>query len=259
MNELLIVKIGTSSVVDEAGQLNSTAIKNIAEAVTYEKSVGKDVMLVLSGAISAGAAELGVNRSDYEGRFDELSALAAVGQIPLMHLWSEALAPYHLAQNLVTPLELASSEEGPAYIRKAVATLGMGAIVGVNENDAVADDEIKYGDNDSLMANIAVCMHRLGHWTVKPIILTDVDGLYDRDPRDSAARQIKVVRNIDSVREYAVDGNSEHGTGFMDTKLDAAKILGAAGLSMHLGLGSAEQPIRRLTHRNEGTLFAAAA
>ncbi len=257
MNELIVVKVGTSTLVDEVGRLDDSSFYNIAESIKEQKDKGVDIILVTSGAISVGATLLDLDRRQYVNDPDSLSGLAAIGQVPLMDRWSRYLSPYNVAQNLVTQRELEDTQEGPSYINKLVATMKLGAIPVVNENDAVADDEIKYGDNDRLAANIAVRMNRLGLWTVKLAILTDVDGLYDRAPSDPKAELVRRVSNVSEVRPFIMETTNSHGSGFMDTKMDAADIVLPEGVVMHLGNGRARNPVGALVDGTAGTLFAA--
>ena len=259
MKELIIVKVGTTTLTDETGRLDEASFMNIANALKEEKERGADTMLISSAAITAGAAELGIDRRQYADDPDSLSALAASGQIPLMNRWSRYLEPCHVSQHLITPYELHTAE-GDAYITKLMAAFRLGLLPVANENDAVADDEIKFGDNDRLMALIAVGLAKKAVWdTIKPVILTDVDGLYTAEPSDPQAELIRTVTDINDVAQFAVETDTVHNSGGMRTKLIAARMLLEEGVGMRLGYGRAEDPIGRLLHGAAGTYFMPAA
>lgn len=260
MKELLVVKAGTTTLIDtETGNLDLASFQNIGDAIKAEVERGAHVALVTSAAISAGAAELGVSRQGYAQDFDALSALSSVGQVPLVNTWRRVLEPLPVGQNLVTPHELLKSIEGPQYFRKLNRLLEMGILPVINENDAVADDEIRYGDNDPTTAHLCNGLHALGDWAIKAVILTDVDGLYDRDPRDPDAQRISTVTDVDQAREYIIEADSEHGSGGMASKNEVAKLLRANKIPLYVGDGRARDPIQRLLRRQGGTLFDLAA
>lgn len=257
MKELLVIKVGTTSLIDEYGNPDNAAFMNVAEGVKQERERGNDALLVTSAAVSFGARELGIDRSSCKDDLDKLSALAALGQVSLMHHWQRHLEPYHASQNMITPYEL-DTKEGVAYIRKLEAALDMGMIPVVNENDAVADDEIKFGDNDRLMANIAVGLHHLGRWSIKAVVLSDVDGLYTKDPSNPTAEVVRNVTGGEQLEGLLFDSDKKHNSGGMATKKEAAQILGKAGLSMYLGSARAIDPISRLIRGGAGTRFSMA-
>lgn len=260
MKELLVVKAGTTTLVDtETGNLNIASFQNIGDAIKAEVDRGTHVALVTSAAISAGAAELDVSRRSYAGDFDGLSALAAVGQVPLVNTWRRVLEPLTVGQNLVTPHELLETVEGPQYFRKLKRLLEMGVVPVINENDAVADDEIRYGDNDMITAHLCNGLHALGGWAIKAVILTDVDGLYDRDPNDPEAQRIRQVSDVSKVEDYIVQTDSAHGSGGMASKKEVAKLLAANKIPLYVGDGRARDPIQRLLRRQGGTLLDLAA
>lgn len=256
MKELLFVKTGTTTLVDKAtGNLDIATFQNIGDAIKVERDRGVHVALVTSAAISAGAAELGVSRRSYAKDFDALSVLAAIGQVPLVNTWRRVLEPIPVGQNLITRLELLETVEGPQYFRKLRRLLEMGVLPIINENDAVADDEIRHGDNDIITAHLCNGLHALGDWAIKAVILTDVDGLHDRDPSDPDAQRISKVTDVTQVQDYIVEADSGHGSGGMTSKNEVAELLKANKIPLYVGDGRARDPIQRLLRRQGGTLF----
>ncbi|MDA5192773.1 glutamate 5-kinase [Govanella unica] len=253
----VVVKIGSALLVDSAiGRLREDWFKAVIEDIAALKSSGKDVVIVSSGAIAMGRKELGL-----KGRpktLDESQAAAAVGQIRLAHAYQEALAAHGLvaAQMLVT---LGDTEERRRYLnaRTTLETLlKFGAIPVINENDTVATQEIRYGDNDRLAARVAVmaaadCL----------ILLSDIDGLYTADPNsDPGAVFIPDVPEITPAIE-AMGGSARSGgvgSGGMATKITAAKIAVAGGCRMAITSGHVLHPIRALADGGRATWFAAA-
>ena len=252
--ELLVVKVGTSTLIDEHGKFRHTNFLNLSEEIKNQKTAEKDVVLITSGAISAGEDVTGRTRAEFRKDLDGLSALAAYGQVPLMEQWRGYLEPLMVAQNLVTSTEL-YTPEGPAYLRKLRATILLGGVAIINENDAVADEEIKFGDNDQLAASIAVGLQRLGGFSVKLLILSDIAGFYDQHPGDENARLVHAVHDFDAAEASIADTDTKRGTGGMRTKILAARIAKQAGVDTYLGDGSEPQIISLLIRRNAGTVF----
>lgn len=254
----VVVKIGSALLVDSArGQLRDAWFKAVIEDIAALKAAGKDVVIVSSGAIAMGRKELGL-----KGRpktLDESQAAAAVGQIRLAHAYQEALAAHGIvaAQMLVT---LGDTEERRRYLnaRTTLETLlRFGAVPVINENDTVATQEIRYGDNDRLAARVAVmagadCL----------ILLSDIDGLYTADPNsDPTARFIPEVPEITPEIE-AMGGSARSagvGSGGMATKIAAAKVAVAGGCRMVITSGRTIHPIRALEDGARATWFAAIA
>lgn len=257
MKELLIVKVGTSNLVDERGALDDASFGNISEQIIQQRDHGRDVVIVSSGAISAGANQMQMSRHEIASDLDKLSALAAVGQTTIMTKWSDHLSPVKTAQNLITPNELSHKDEGSAYIRKLKVTIELGAVAIINENDAVADEEIKVGDNDRLSALIATKLQKLGVWQVKLVMLSDIDGLFTCAPHKTEAKLIRIVDGLSEVAIYVDDSVSTHGTGGLKTKLMSADIASNGGVSMYLGNGREQDVIEKLIQQQTGTSFLA--
>jgi glutamate 5-kinase len=238
----LVVKIGSALLVDAQG-LRSAWLAGLAADVAAARARGTEVILVSSGAIALGRRILGLPAGALP--LEQSQAAAAVGQIRLARAYEEALAPHGLtaAQILVT---LEDIEDRRRYLnsRATMATLlGLGVVPIVNENDTVATDEIRYGDNDRLAAQIAVTTG-----ADQLILLSDVDGFYSANPRtDPTARRFDTVTAITpEIEAMAGDPVSGLSKGGMKTKLMAAKTAIAGGCAMAIMEGSVDRPLSAL-------------
>lgn len=251
----LVIKIGSALLVDRAtGSLRADWLKALAQDVAWLKGLGKDVILVSSGSIALGRGVLGLPRSDLA--LEQSQAAAAVGQIRLARAYEEVLAPHGITtgQVLVT---LEDSENRRRYLnsRATLETLiGFGVVPIVNENDTVATDEIRYGDNDRLAAQVAVTVG-----ADQLILLSDVDGFYSANPQtDPAARRFEVIENITpQIEAMAGEGVSGLSKGGMITKLMAAKMAIAGGCDMAITEGSVMRPLTALEQGANATWFMA--
>jgi glutamate 5-kinase len=238
-----VIKVGSSLLVDDNGQLNRRWLEALAADLALLKREGHDLLIVSSGAIAIGSTTLGLNRS--KAKLDELQAAAAVGQIQLVQTYQEVLALFDLtaAQVLMTP----DDTEDRRRFLNARGTFGKllerGVIPIVNENDTVATTEIRYGDNDRLAARIAQLV-----MADALVLLSDVDGLYTADPNSNEnAEHIPVVRRINSETfAMAGESRSDIGSGGMATKIQAARIATHAGCSTIIASGVAENPLQAL-------------
>lgn len=237
----LIVKIGSALLVEADGQVRRAWLAGIAAALAERMRVGQQVAIVSSGAIALGARRLGLAKGG-RASLEDAQAAAAVGQIALSQVWAEVLGAEGLtaAQMLVT---LGDLEDRRRYLNAAATLdrlLALGAVPVLNENDSVATEEIRFGDNDRLAARVAQAAGAQG-----VILLSDVDGLYDRDPALPGAVHISRVEQIDaSVTAMASGGSaSGMGSGGMVSKLVAARIANAAGASLVIASGHAPQPL----------------
>jgi glutamate 5-kinase len=228
----LVVKVGTGTLTDAAGRFDRENCHRLATELAAA-GAGRRLTLVSSGAITLGAQRLGLTRQ--KGRPWDIAtkqACAAVGQPHLMNAWAEAFAPHGLAvaQVLLTADDLASRKRYLNARRTFEQLLSRGVVPVVNENDTVAVDEIKVGDNDSLAALVAGCVE-----AELVAMLTDVEGLYDRDPALKGATLLHHVARVTAeVERVAGDAGSERSTGGMATKVKAAKRLGAQGVTTAL-------------------------
>ncbi len=223
---LVVAKVGTSSLTDRSGRIDDAMVAKVAAEVAVLRAAGHLVVLVTSGAIAAGLPALGLVRPN---DLPTLQAAAAVGQHRLMRTWDEHLAGYGLVSGQVL-LAAYDFVERTQYLhaRQTLARLlELGVVPVVNENDAVADDEIRYGDNDNLAALVAHLVY-----AELLVLLTDTPGLLSADPRlDAAATLIEEIVQVDAALEALAGGaGSARGSGGMASKLAAAKIAAWSGV-----------------------------
>lgn len=253
----VVVKIGSALLVDAgSGRLDELWFESLIDDIAAMRERGQEVLVVSSGAIALGRRHLGLK--DGPLRLDQSQAAAAAGQIRLAHAWQAALARHDLpvAQVLVT---LGDTEERQRYLnaRGTLETLlGLGAVPVINENDTVATEEIRYGDNDRLAARIAQmvsadCL----------VLLSDVDGLYEADPlRFPEADLVREVREVTpDVELMAGESATDLGSGGMVTKVAAAKIALRAGCHMVIASGSTPHPLNSIEAGARCTWFIASA
>ncbi len=251
----LVVKIGSALLVDaETGQLRQNWLTSLASDVARIRARGTDVILVSSGSIALGRGVLGLPLTSLA--LEQSQAAAAVGQIKLARAYEEALAPHGIiaGQVLVT---LEDSEDRRRYLnsRATMETmLGLGVTPIVNENDTIATDEIRYGDNDRLAAQVAVTIG-----ADQLILLSDVDGLYTANPKiNSTAKHIDHVEKITpEIEAMAGDAGNGLSKGGMITKIMAGRIATEAGCNMAIALGTALYPLGKLENGAPATWFAA--
>ncbi len=249
----LVVKIGSALFIDQdTGALDSGWLEALCRDVAWLRESGKEIVLVSSGAVALGARELDIDAR--RARLEDNQAAAAAGQILLAHAYHEVLRKVGLptAQVLLT---LDDSESRRRYLnacRTLLSLLARGAVPVVNENDTVATQELRYGDNDRLAARVAQmvsadCM----------VLLSDVDGLYTRDPQlHDDAEHVPEVAGIDErIRGMAGGPGSAHGSGGMHTKLDAARIAIGAGCRMAIASGRVRRPLKSLCDGDRATWF----
>ncbi|MDU8944963.1 glutamate 5-kinase [Ovoidimarina sediminis] len=247
----LVVKIGSSLLV-EGGTLRGDWLRALCEDVAWLAGGGAQVILVSSGSIALGRGILGLSGPALA--LEQSQAAAAVGQIRLARAYEEALAPHGLkaAQVLLT-LEDSADRRRYLNARATLETLlGFGTVPIVNENDTVATDEIRFGDNDRLAAQIAVTV---GADTL--VLLSDVDGLYTANPKDDpdATRLDEVTRITPEIEAMAGDAGSGLSRGGMKTKVMAAKTATTGGASMAITEGSTLNPLRALENGAAATWF----
>lgn len=251
-----VVKIGSSLLVDEAGRIRLVWLDSLAQDLAACRQQTENVIVVTSGAIALGRAALRLGGRPL--RLEEKQAAAAIGQINLAHAYQASLAKQGLATAQLL-LTLDDTENRRRYLnaRSTVeALLKLGVIPVVNENDTVATNEIRFGDNDRLSARVAVMA-----MADELILLSDVDGLYTGDPaRDRGAVRIELVTAITPEIEAMAGGaGSLAGTGGMISKLAAAKIATRAGCTVVLAPGTDCHPLERLAQGGVCTRFPARA
>ncbi|MEE0434018.1 MAG: glutamate 5-kinase [Peptococcaceae bacterium] len=225
----IVVKVGTSSVTHENGTINLRFIDKLCAALTDLKNEGNEVILVTSGAVGVGKFRM--NLQDKSLTISEKQAMAAIGQGLLLHIYEKNFLEYGQmsAQLLLTREDIKLRKRFLNARNTILELLKLGVIPIVNENDSVANDEIKFGDNDTLAALVAV----LADADIA-VLFTDIDGLYTGNPFiDKTAKKIDVVEKInEDVETMAGTAVSKVGTGGMKTKIDAAKIATNAGIEM---------------------------
>lgn len=248
----IVVKIGTSSLTHLNGRINFQRIEKLALVLSELRKNGKNVMLVTSGAIAVGAGKLGL--MERPEKLAEKQALAAIGQAELIKIYEKFFANYDqiVAQVLITKDVVLSPIRRYNAKNTLNALLNMGIIPIINENDTVATDEIEFGDNDTLSAHVAVLSD-----ADLLVILSDIDGLYNGDPRkDLNAKIISKVVDIESVEEFAGATNSAFAKGGMITKIAAAKQCNKAGIDMIIARGEDPAVLFGIVEGKEiGTLF----
>lgn len=249
----IVIKIGSALFVDaETGTLDRRWLTALCDDVAELRSRGKEIVVVSSGAVALGRRELGF--SGRRARLEEAQAAAATGQILLAHAYQELLGRHEIrvAQVLLTYDDSESRRRYSNASRTLLTLVRAGAVPVVNENDTVATQELRYGDNDRLAGRVAQmvsadCL----------VLLSDVDGLYTGDPQtDSAAVHVPEVREItETIMAMAGGPGSRDGSGGMHTKLEAARIALAAGCRMAITSGRVERPIRALLGGARATWF----
>jgi glutamate 5-kinase len=252
----VVIKIGSALLVDRDKGLRQGWLSALALDVAEAKVRGADVILVSSGSIALGRMVLGLPTGDLT--LEQSQAAAAVGQIRLARAYEEVLAPHGIttAQILVT---LEDTEDRRRYLnsRATMETLlGLGVVPIVNENDTVATDEIRFGDNDRLAAQIAVTAG-----ADQLILLSDVDGFYSANPKeDPTAERFDLIETITpQIEAMAGDPISGLSKGGMKTKLLAARTAVAGGCAMAIMEGSVLRPLKALAEGAARTWFVAQA
>ncbi len=248
----IVVKVGSSLLVDQAaGGLKRAWLDSLAADIAALHEDKRDLLVVSSGAIALGRVVLKLPAGTLE--LEEAQAAAAVGQIALARSWSEVLSARKLTagQVLVT---LGDTEERRRYLnaRSTIAKLlEWRSVPVINENDTVATSEIRYGDNDRLAARVATMMS-----ADLLILLSDVDGLYDRVPGQPGAKRIDTVARITpEIEAMAGVSESETARGGMVTKIEAAKIATTAGTHMVIASGHIDHPLQSIADGAPCTWF----
>lgn len=253
----LVIKVGSAQLIDaDTGAAREDRFAAIAADISALRSAGADVVLVSSGAVGLGRQRLNLDRGK-SLTLPEKQAAAAAGQSVLISQWDGAFQAHDLmaAQALLTPGDTEARRRWLNARDTLGALLGFGVVPVVNENDTVATDELRFGDNDRLAARVA---QMLGAQDL--IILSDVDGLYDRPPQEEGARHLPHVAAITpEIEAMAGPGTgSAAGTGGMASKVAAARIAVAAGCTVVIARGDGAQPIRSVRAGARHTRFDAA-
>ena len=230
----LVIKVGTSTLAHATGKLNIRLTGELCRVVSDLKNAGHEVILVSSGAIGMGVGKLALSKKPTD--IPTKQAAAAVGQCELMYTYDRLFTEYNhtVAQILLTGSDFTAPDRHENFNNTISRLLELGALPIINENDTIATEEIKVGDNDTLSALVAVSVQ-----ADLLIILSDVDGLYSADPhKDANAKLIEEVPCITAeTLSLGGDAGSALGTGGMKTKLSAAQLCTNAGCEMVIACG----------------------
>jgi glutamate 5-kinase len=248
----LVIKVGSALLVGAEGVRRAWITQLVAE-IAEARGRGQDVIVVSSGAIALGAATLGLEKGG-RGSLADAQASAAVGQIALSGLWAQLLGDHGItaAQMLLTLEDLEDRRRYLNVTATLTRLLDAGAVPVINENDSVATQEIRFGDNDRLAARVAQAAQASA-----VVLLSDIDGLYDRHPKLPGATMISVVEGV-SAEIHAMasaESTSGMGSGGMISKLQAAEIAELAGICLVIGNGQHDRPLARIVGEGVGTLF----
>ncbi|MBE6856174.1 MAG: glutamate 5-kinase [Ruminococcus sp.] len=253
----IVIKLGTSTLAHKTGKLNIRRMTNLVRVISDIHNSGKEIILVSSGAVGLGAGKIGLPEKPKDTQTKQ--AVAAIGQCELMHVYDDMFEKYSVtvAQILLTKTIIANADHSKNFENTIEKLIEMDVIPIVNENDTIAIDELELeiGENDSLSAIVASLAK-----ADLLLILSDIDGLYDDDPRvNPDAKPIHVVEEITPEIENVAGGaGSNLGTGGMSTKINAAKIAGAAGIDMVIMNGKNPEILYDLFENKEiGTIFKA--
>ncbi len=251
-SKTIVIKIGSTILIDEKKVIRKKWLAEFAKDIKDLIDQNKNIILVSSGAIALGCKKLSLNKKNL--KIDKSQAVASVGQIELMNLFNRifSLKKINLSQILLT-LEDTEQRRRAINAKRTFENLfELGFVPVVNENDSIATTEIKYGDNDRLASRVAQisgadCL----------VLLSDVDGLYTQNPKlFKNSKLIKEIKNINTdIEKIATKSISEHGTGGMKTKIEAAKICQLSGCVMVIANGLLERPIKKIIEKNKCTWF----
>ena len=249
----IVVKVGTSTLTHETGKLNFFRIERLVRELSDLVNQGKEIVLVSSGAVGAGMERLGL--TEKPKTIPEKQAAAAVGQGVLLHVYEKIFAEYGqtVGQVLLTREDSVKRSRYVNSRNTLLQLLAMGVIPIINENDAVAVDELKIGDNDTLSAMVGTIVD-----ADLIIILSDVDGVYTANPQTNPEAKLlsEIVDITPEIDELAGGPGTLRGTGGMYTKIQAAKIAVNAGIALVIASGTQDGVVREiLTGQDVGTLF----
>jgi glutamate 5-kinase len=245
----VVVKIGTTALTTSAGVFDAARLAILADAIEGRMEAGSDVVIVSSGAIAAGIEPLKLSKLPLD--LATKQAAASVGQVALVNAWSTAFARYDrtVGQVLLTAHDIAMRVPHTNAQRTLDRLRALHAVAIVNENDTVATNEIRFGDNDRLSALVS---HLVGADAL--VLLSDTDGLYGSDPRKGNARFISEVTKPGDLDGVVAGSGSHLGTGGMASKLSSALLAADAGVLFLLA--AASEPATALADASVGTVFA---
>ncbi len=247
----IVVKIGSSSLTSASGPLDVSRLTALSDALAQRRLAGTSIVLVSSGAIAAGLTPLGMVTRPRDLAAQQ--AAASVGQGALVAAYSAAFACHgiHVGLVLLTIDDLIRQQHYVNARRAVTRLLRLGVLPVINENDAVATDEMRFGDNDRLAALVAHLVR-----AEALVLLTDVDALYDGPPSQAGTRRVPYIGSRADLEDISIGGvGSRIGTGGMVTKVEAARI--ATGAGIPTVLASSADAVAALDGENVGTLFGA--
>ena len=251
-SKIIVIKIGSSLLVDEKRKIRKKWLTSFTKDIKKLKSKNKKIIIVSSGAIALGCKKMNYNKVNL--RVDKSQAIASVGQIELMNLFSQTFSKFKLNISQIL-LTLDDTEERRRSInakRTFENLFQLDYIPIVNENDTIATSEIKYGDNDRLASRVAQITN-----ADTLILLSDVDGLFTKNPKKfKDAKLIKRVNNLSKdIKDINIKGITEFGSGGMNTKIEAAKICNLSGCNMIIANGLYLNPLSQIEKDNNCTWF----
>ena len=248
----IVIKVGSSLLIDNSRKIRQKWLIEFSKDIKELLNQNKKVIIVSSGAIAIGCKKLNLDKKKL--KLDKSQAVASIGQIELMNLFNKTFSKRNIkiSQILLTLDDTEQRRRSLNAKRTFENLFELGFVPIVNENDSTATTEIKYGDNDRLASRVAQisgadCL----------ILLSDVDGLYTKNPKlDKNVKLIKEIKNIDKeIERISTNSISEHGTGGMKTKIDAAKICQLSGCFMSIANGLLNRPIQKIIKNNNCTWF----
>jgi len=251
-SKIIVIKIGSSLLVDDNKKIRKKWLVSFAKDIQKLKSKNKKIIIVSSGAIALGCKKMNYNKVNL--KLDKSQAIASVGQIELMNLFSQTFSQFKLNISQIL-LTLDDTEERRRSInakRTFENLFQLDYIPIVNENDTIATSEIKYGDNDRLASRVAQITN-----ADTLILLSDVDGLFTKNPKIfKDAKLIKKVNNLSKdIKDINIKGTTQFGSGGMNTKIEAAKICNLAGCNMIIANGLYLSPLDQIEKKNNCTWF----
>ena len=251
-SKIIVIKIGSSLLVNDKKKIRKKWLSSFAKDIQKLKSKNKKIIIVSSGAIALGCKKMNYNKKNL--KLDKSQAVASIGQIELMNLFSQTFSKYKLniSQILLTLDDTEVRRRSINAKRTFENLFQLNYIPIVNENDTIATSEIKYGDNDRLASRVAQITN-----ADTLILLSDVDGLFTKNPKIfKNAKLIKKINNLNKdIQNINIKGMTEFGSGGMNTKIDAAKICNLAGCNMVIANGLYLNPISLIEKNNNCTWF----
>ena len=251
-SKIIVIKIGSSLLIDDNKKIRKKWLSEFSKDIQELLKQNKKIVIVSSGAIAMGCKKLNLSKKNL--KLDKSQAVASIGQIELMNLFSETFLKFkiNISQILLT-LEDTEQRRRALNAKRTFDNLfQLGFVPIVNENDSIATSEIKYGDNDRLASRVAQISG-----ADSLILLSDVNGLYTQNPKIyKNAKLLKVIKDIDQdIENISTKSIGEHGTGGMKTKIDAAKICQLSGCKMAIANGLSLRPIKKIIDDNNCTWF----